>query len=156
MALFDVTDPNNPKELYSEKIGERGTSSEILYNHKSLLFSKERNIIAFPITVAEEDYKTKFQGAIIYGLDLQNGFQLKGKIAHQEITNNYRDYDYYKSVERILYIKDTFFTFSKKLIKATNINTMQGVGEVEIEISEQVDRIYFDVEEPMIEDQIIE
>ena len=42
MALFDVTDPNNPEEMYSVDIGDKGTYSEILNNHKALLFSKEK------------------------------------------------------------------------------------------------------------------
>ncbi|MGL5831420.1 MAG: beta-propeller domain-containing protein [Candidatus Altimarinota bacterium] len=53
MALFDVTDPNNPKELFKENIGDQGTYSELLYNHKALLFDKEKNLMAFPITVTE-------------------------------------------------------------------------------------------------------
>ena len=76
MALFDVSNPKNPKELHSVDIGDRGTYSEILDNHKALLFSKEKNIIAFPIRISEEigEYttKSKFQGAIVYGLDLEN------------------------------------------------------------------------------------
>lgn len=50
MGLFDVSDPNNPKELFSENIGDQGTYSELLYNHKALLFDKEKDLIAFPIT----------------------------------------------------------------------------------------------------------
>lgn len=81
MALFDVSDVSNPKELYSVKIGDIGTYSELLYNHKALLFSKEKNIIAFPITVREKQNSSKyyrkvtFEGAIIYGLSLENGFE---------------------------------------------------------------------------------
>ena len=136
MALFDVTDPNNPKELYSVDIGEKGTYSELLYNHKALLFSKEKNIIAFPVSISKETgkYNTnlKFQGAIVYGLDLEKGFTLKGTIAHMEIENGYRDYDYEKAVERIIYIKDNLYTLSKSLIKSTDMNTMQEKSELEI------------------------
>ena len=138
MALFDVTDPNNPKELYSVDIGEKGTYSEILNNHKALLFSKEKNIIAFPISISEEEgnYRTKlkFQGAIVYGLDLENGFNQKGTIAHMQIQDGYRDYDYTKAVERIIYINDSLYTLSESLIKSTNMNNMQEEGSVEIEI----------------------
>ncbi len=140
MALFDVTDPNNPKELYSVDIGEKGTYSEILNNHKALLFSKEKNIIAFPISISEEagNYRTKlkFQGAIVYGLDLENGFNQKGTIAHMQIQDGYRDYDYTKAVERIVYINDSLYTLSESLIKSTNINNMQEEGSVEIEVEE--------------------
>jgi len=130
MALFDVTNPTNPKELYSVDIGEKGTYSEVLRNHKSLLFSREKNIIAFPISIRGEigEYSTtlKFQGAIVYGLDLEKGFTLRGTIAHIKIEDDhYVDYDYLKEVERIIYIKDNLYTLSKGMIKATNMNTME-------------------------------
>jgi uncharacterized secreted protein with C-terminal beta-propeller domain len=53
MGLFDVTDPTNPKEMFNEVIGDQGTYSELLYNHKALLFDKEKNLIAFPISVTQ-------------------------------------------------------------------------------------------------------
>ena len=137
MALFDVSNPNEPKELYSVDIGERGTYSELLNNHKALLFSKEKNIIAFPVSISEETgvYRTKlkFQGAIVYGLDLEKGFELKGKISHQEIEEGYLDYDYKKEVERIIYVNDSLYTLSQSLIKATDMNTMEGQSELKIE-----------------------
>jgi len=136
MALFDVSNPTKPKELYSVDIGEKGTYSELLNNHKALLFSKEKNIIAFPVSISEEvgNYRTKlkFQGAIVYGLDLEKGFNLKGTIAHQEIENGYIDYDYSKNVDRIIYINDSLYTLSESLIKATNMNTMEEQGTLEI------------------------
>lgn len=137
MALFDVTNPTSPKEMYSMDIGERGTYSELLYNHKALLFSKEKNIIAFPISISEgENYHSnlKFQGAIVYGLDLENGFNLKGKIAHMQITEGYNDYDYTKEVERIIYIDNNLYTLSEGLIKATNMDNMEEKGSIEIKI----------------------
>ena len=130
MAMFDVTDPNNPQELYNVKIGEKGTYSELLYNHKALLFSKEKNIIAFPISITDNDYKVTFQGAIVYGVSLEKGFELKTKI-----SNSATDYDRYYSrnrVERIIYIKDTLFTISNALIKAVDLNTFETKGSIEL------------------------
>jgi len=123
MSLFDVTDPSNPTEMYTVKIGEKGTYSEILYNHKALLFSKEKNIIAFPVSITESDYNVTFQGAIVYDISLEEGFKLKGKISNtaNEIDRYYGGYN----VERIIYIKDTFYTLSERLIKATDMNTME-------------------------------
>lgn len=135
MALFDVTNPNKPQELYSIDIGDQGTYSELLYNHKALLFSKEKNIIAFPINIKEEEddtTKLKFQGAVVYGLDLENGFTLKGQIAHMQITDGYNNYEHTKQVERIIYINDSLYTLSESLIKATDINTMEEIANIEI------------------------
>jgi len=150
IAMFDVSDVANPKELFTEKIGDRGTTSELLNNHKALLFSKERNLMAFPVTVMEVDKADKgisqnqapqygqftFQGAYVYNINLAEGFKLKGKITH--ITNDeYMKagaywYDSSKNVERILYINDDLYTISKGLIKANDINTLKAKGELEI------------------------
>jgi uncharacterized secreted protein with C-terminal beta-propeller domain len=98
IALFDVTDVANPTMMFKETIGDRGTSSELLYNHKALMYDKARNLFAFPVEVSELTPEQKadtsrqssaygepvFQGAYVYTLDLTNGFQLKGKIKHYD------------------------------------------------------------------------
>lgn len=142
MALFNVSDVNNPKELYNIKIGDKGTYSEVLYNHRALLFSKERNIIAFPITITENDNvsnnnsRLTFQGAIVYGLDLNSGFNLRGKISHTQVASGFKDYNYTKAINRIIYIRDNLITASFGLIKSTNINTMKDTSSIEIVIEE--------------------
>ncbi len=128
MALFDVTDPENPKEMYKIDIGEKGTYSSLLNNHKALLFSKEKNIIAFPISITENNYKVTFQGAIVYGLDLEKGFEEKGRITHykQDIDKYY----YNNGVERIIYINDNLYTLSRNQVKSTNMQTMEETGKL--------------------------
>ena len=42
MSMFDVSDVENPKEMFSVDIGENYTSSEITYNHKALFYHKNR------------------------------------------------------------------------------------------------------------------
>jgi uncharacterized secreted protein with C-terminal beta-propeller domain len=54
MALFDVSDVANPKQKFAENIGDRGTDSELLRNHKALLFDKEKELLAFPIRIQEK------------------------------------------------------------------------------------------------------
>lgn len=128
MALFDVSDVSNPKELYSVKIGDIGTHSELLYNHKALLFSKEKNIIAFPITVREKQNssryygKTTFEGAIIYGLSLENGFEERARISRTE--------DFL--IERIIYIDNNIYALAQDLVKIIDMNTMESIGEIKL------------------------
>lgn len=130
MAVFDVTDPNEPKEMFSEKIGEQGTYSEILNNHRTLLCAKDKNIIAFPINITNEENKLEFQGAIAYGFDLESGFSLKGKIAHFDI--NKKAYKYEKTVNRIIYIDNSIITLSEELAKSTNLENMKEQSKLEI------------------------
>jgi uncharacterized secreted protein with C-terminal beta-propeller domain len=53
LSLFDVTDVNNPKQLAKYVIGDRGTDSPILWNHKAFLFDKSKNLLVIPANVAE-------------------------------------------------------------------------------------------------------
>ena len=149
IAVFDVSDVNNPKEKFKETIGDRGTDSELLRNHKALLFSKEKNLLAFPITVVNtkarnleelisgnESYQTVWQGAYVYSLDLKNGFKLKGRITHilEEEYKKSGDYWYSseKNIERLLYIDDTLYTLSKAMFKAHTLSDLKEIKTLEI------------------------
>ncbi|MEN8904806.1 MAG: beta-propeller domain-containing protein, partial [Clostridiales bacterium] len=59
MALFDVSDVSNPKQKFQEIIGDRGSDSELLRNHKALLFMKEKNFLAFPLTITKNNDNIK-------------------------------------------------------------------------------------------------
>lgn len=140
LSLFDVTDVSNPVEKHKEVIGSRGTDSELLRNHKALLFSKENKLLAFPVTVYEStdsasdsfttgSGKFTFQGAYVYRLDLATGFDRKASITHigEEEKKKAGDgwYGSDRNVERILYIGDTLYTLSKGMIKANDLLTFK-------------------------------
>ena len=57
MALFDVSDVENPKQISSVVIGDSRTTSAILTNPKALLFSKEKELIAIPVNNYKEDFE---------------------------------------------------------------------------------------------------
>jgi uncharacterized secreted protein with C-terminal beta-propeller domain len=135
MALFDVTDVSRPKELFKEVIGDRGTDSELLRNHKALLFSKEKNLLAFPVTVVEnksDNSNTTFQGAYIYNIDLQKGFTLRKKVTHitdeEYLKAGYYWYNSESNIQRILYIKDVLYTLSESMIKAFEIKDLKEIN----------------------------
>lgn len=149
IAIFDVSDVSNPKEMFKEIIGDRGTYSELLNNHKALLFSKDKNLLAFPITVEriknkQEDQSVspqygefEFQGAYVYNIDLINGFKLKGKITHISDDEYLKSGSYWynddKNVQRILYIRDKLYTLSNGMIKANNMEDLKEVNSLVIQ-----------------------
>lgn len=147
IALFDVTDVANPKEMFTEVIGDRGTESPLLQNHKALLFEKDRNLLAFPVTVAKiTDAQRQqqgdmvygphvFQGAYVYELTLDDGFDLQGKISH------YSDEDYLKAgdnfylggkkdVQRIIRIGNSLLTVSAGMVQSHTEAGLQEEGSV--------------------------
>jgi len=147
VALFDVTDVNNPKEKFVETIGDRGTDSDLLYNHKALLFSKEKELLAFPVTVTEvsndnpdslEYGNFSFQGAYVYHLDLETGFDLEKKITHLSDDDYLKAGDYWydgnSNIQRIIYIEDTLYTISNSKIKAHSLETYKEINSVNIPV----------------------
>jgi uncharacterized secreted protein with C-terminal beta-propeller domain len=43
LSLFDVTDVSNPIEVAKVEIGDRGTDSPALYDHKAFLFNRDES-----------------------------------------------------------------------------------------------------------------
>lgn len=124
MTMFDISDINNPKEMYTQKIGNSNTNSELTYNHKALYFSKERNLIGFPVTTYNKNIKYKAQ---IYNIDLNSGFILKGEIEHTSETPS-EIQEYKNEIDRVLNIGNVIYSVSENQIRATDINTMTQIG----------------------------
>ncbi len=147
ISMFDVTDVTNPKELFVEIIGDRGTDSEVLNNHRALLFSKEKNLLAFPVgvyTVLPEEKNNElsygvfdFQGAYVYNIDMSKGFNLVGKLTHLDKADNLKagmyDGDYSKYIRRLLYIGDDLYTLSNSMIKANSLKDLSEKGSVKLD-----------------------
>jgi uncharacterized secreted protein with C-terminal beta-propeller domain len=148
IALFDVSDPTNPKEVSKYNIGDRGTDSYALQDHKAFLFNKEKQLLVVPILLAQIE-KSKyangevpgnaygdytFQGAFVFNLNLENGFQLRGKISHANPEDLAKSGYYYggESVKRSAYIENSLYTVSDKLVKASDLGTLQKVSEAKL------------------------
>ena len=151
MALFDVSNINNPIKIADTKIGDKYTRSAILTNHKALLFSKEKGIIAIPVNTYEKEleitssngdlsslessYTTnskeyKTEGYLVYGINLDEGFIPKGFIEHSEVdSKSYSGTNLIRGV----YIKDWLFTVSQGMIKVNKLDTLEQVASVLIE-----------------------
>lgn len=137
LAIFDVSDVSHPIQQFTENIGGKGTYSEVLDNHKALLFDKDKNLLSFPVNVMsynETTYYSKFefQGAYVYGIDLNKGFVLKGKITHADKGVNAKELNPENYINRILYIDNTLYTLSNSKIKANDINTLNEIEELKI------------------------
>lgn len=132
IALFDVTNVAQPVEKSHLILGSSGSWSEVLNNHKALLFSKEKNLFALPVSLYEglgRDNRFAFQGAYVYSVDPAKGFVLKGKSTHltdAEIRDtDLKWYDQQKDVKRILWIGETLYTLSDYGIKAHDLDTLK-------------------------------
>ena len=148
MALFDVSNINNPIKISDTQIGDKYTRSAILTNHKALLFSKEKGIIAIPVNTYEKEleisstngdlsslessYTTnskeyRTEGYLVYGINLEDGFVPKGFIDHSETDpKSYSGTNLIRGV----YIKDYLFTVSQGMVKVNKLDTLEQVASV--------------------------
>ncbi len=150
IAIFDVTDVTKPVEMSKVTIGDRGTDSELLRNHKALLFSREKNLLALPVNVMTIDKPNSaagqkipeygsfsFQGAYVYNIDLKHGLQLKGTITHLSTEDYQKAGNHWdvpsRSIERILYIGDNLYTLSPDLIKTNQLNDLKEMQALSLE-----------------------
>jgi uncharacterized secreted protein with C-terminal beta-propeller domain len=144
VALFDVSDVKNPKELDVFAIGGSGTDSEVLWDHKALMFNKEKNILSIPIWeqmpydepvpldggVSRPYLEPKvWRGFYVFGIDVNDGFSLKGKVDHTS-DNNYYWYGY---GSRSFYIGDVLYTVSPNLMKMNDLNDIEHeINQIEL------------------------
>jgi inhibitor of cysteine peptidase len=133
IALFDVTNVSNPTTIDVETIGKQGTDSEVLSDHKALLFDKQRNLLSLPIS----DYgqQTYVDGRYVepktwrgfYVFDVNgSGFTLKGKIEHSNGTG----YEYFGYGSRSFYIDDILYTVSPNLMKMNKLSDLHEVNQL--------------------------
>jgi uncharacterized secreted protein with C-terminal beta-propeller domain len=152
ISLFDVSDVSNPQEIDKLEIGDRGSDSPVLWDHKAFLFDKSRNLMVIPVLEAKVD-ETKYsaeelawaygepvyQGAYVFHVSVDGGISLQGRITHIEnIADPEKEYYYYYSpfaVERCLYIEDVLYTISQAKIKMNNLNSLGYINEVELPYS---------------------
>jgi inhibitor of cysteine peptidase len=149
ISLFDVSDVNHPVEISKYEIGDRGTDSPILYDHKALLFDKSRNLLVIPVLVAEIDEsqypqgvpsnaygQPVWQGAYVFNISLSQGIQLRGRITHIENgadLGQWYSYSYSPfSIQRSLYIGDVLYTISNAKIMMSNLDNLDYINEVEL------------------------
>jgi uncharacterized secreted protein with C-terminal beta-propeller domain len=151
IALFDVSDVSNPKEIGKYEIGDRGTDSPVLWDHKAFLFDKSRNLLVIPVLVAEIDESEYpegvppsaygeyvWQGAYVFDISLDQGLQLKGRITHIESPAELEEGYYYSysplSVTRSLYIDNVLYTISDAKIMMNNLENLDYINEVKLPV----------------------
>jgi uncharacterized secreted protein with C-terminal beta-propeller domain len=136
ISLFDVSDVSNPVEIDKYEIGDRGTGSAVLRDHKAFLFDKSRNLLVMPVSVVERGKGFVWQGAYIFDISLDEGLVLKGRITHLEDDPDLMKNGYYFSspfsVKRSLYIDNVLYTISDKKIKMNSLEDLEQINEIEL------------------------
>lgn len=137
LALFDVTDVNNPILAGKAEIGEAGSDSEALRDHKAFLFDRSSSLLVIPVReVLNIERKGEiytsyapavWEGAYVFSVNPDTGFTFKGKVTHENAdTTNYY-WDSLGSVRRSILIGDGLFTISGREVV---VSDREHIGEV--------------------------
>jgi len=152
ISLYNVADATNPKEIAKYEIGDRGSDSPILRDHKAFLFDEERNLLVIPVSVAKIN-KSKYpegvppftcgnlvwQGVYVFHISLtfKEKILLRGKITHIE---NGDVHNTLRHIKRVLYINGNLYTISDGKIEVHSLGDLTEIGELQFkEWGRQID-----------------
>jgi inhibitor of cysteine peptidase len=140
ISFFDVTDRSNPKEIAKYEIGDRGSDSPVLRDHKAFLFDREKNLLVIPVSVTEMKEngappyvygRNMGQGAYVFtiSLALQEKLVLRGTITHIENGNVDNTSSH---ITRTLYIGEVLYTISDSKIKMNSLLDLTEINELNL------------------------
>lgn len=142
VSLFDVSNVSDPKQVSSFVIGDRGSDSSVLTDHKAFLFDRSKNLLVIPVLVAKIDpaqysgqvpswaYGTPiWQGAYVFNITLTDGLVLRGNITHQQgafVWNSGFD------VKRALWIENVLYTVSDKKVEMNSLDDLTLIKDIDL------------------------
>lgn len=161
VSLFDISDFNQPREVSTILLGGIGSYADVLYNHKNLLFSREKNLIAFPATLTArdaDDPKTyrqpSYQGLLVLGLSADRQLVLRGHVTHfdklgdpfgpeQPLSEKEMQAFFgHDAVYRAAWIGDTLLTLSGRQVRSASLDGFTALGKVELPGYDDVNQGY--------------
>ena len=131
MSMFDISDMENPKEIFNVDIGDEYAESEVTYNHKALFYKETEDLIGFPVTYRNNNFRNYENGFVIFKIDIENNEFEK----YAEVLQNL---DYKKQVDRIIYIDENIYTLAKSIIVKYDLNTLEKLAELDLKTEEPI------------------
>jgi uncharacterized secreted protein with C-terminal beta-propeller domain len=145
LSLFDVSDVRQPTEVAKLLLGNRGSSSPVLYDHKAFLYIREARLVVLPaslVTYTEPSdgsdvppwtYGTEtWQGALVISVNPEGGFEVLSQITHVPVEEEAcLGYGYGpNAVFRSFYIGAYLYTISPTTMKAHNLADFTEAGSL--------------------------
>lgn len=133
LSIFDIRDFDNPKLIHQEVIGDRGTWSEALYNHKAITFLPSEKLLAIPVDMYKTSKDAKpdeyghydYSGLFIYRLSTEEGFLHLGTVKTHESDSTY----YVTPWTRGIFMDDHVFAVQQDAIRSALFDA-NGVSDI--------------------------
>jgi len=139
VSLFDVHNPVKPTEVAHFIIGDRGSDSIALRDHKSVLLDLSLSLLVIPVEVAKVPPNTPsntygsivWQGAYVFRLT-PDELSFRGGITHlpSEMSPGWVSNSHF--VTRSLYIGSVLYTLSQQTIKMNSLSDLSDLGSVQL------------------------
>lgn len=129
LALFDVSDLTNPIEQDKEILGDSGTYSQAIHNHKAFFIYKEKNLYGFPIDYMRENNYNVIPNftAAMFKVTAENGIELLG---HLNSENSSSDWD--NMAQRIIYVGTSLYLIRNRVIESYNLEDLSYINNVKL------------------------
>ena len=141
VSMFDVSNPTEPKETSKYLMGDRGSDSPALRDHKAVLFERSLNLLVIPVMLAMQASNSTtsswgmnpvvWQGAFVFHV-ASNEISFRGGITHLPkltvpgyVNNSYL-------VTRSLFIGNVLYTLSHQLIRMNSLTDLSDLGSVQL------------------------
>ncbi len=141
LSLFDVTDPSHPIDTSDYFVGDRGSDSPALTDHRSVLFDQSLNLLVIPLSIALNQTTATctwcynppvWQGAYVFNVSVSNGIVLRGNVTQiptgQLPTWNNSGF----FVTRALYIGSVLYTVSNNMVKMNSLSDLTELNSVSL------------------------
>src|SRR6266571_4813821 len=141
LSLFDVTDPGHPIDTSDYFVGDRGSDSPALTDHRSVLFDQSLNLLVIPLSIALNQTTATctwcynppvWQGAYVFNVSVSNGIVLRGNVTQiptgQLPTWNNTGF----FVTRALYIGNVLYTISNNMVKMNSLSDLTELNTVSL------------------------
>jgi uncharacterized secreted protein with C-terminal beta-propeller domain len=126
-SLFDISDKGKPKEISKYVVGDSGTWSEALNNHKAIMIDTARENAAIDAYIGYEDGRTGGgQGAVVMNYD-GNKLTLKGILGSKDSGVYGNDIPY---ARRILYIGDELYYVQDSRITSYDYDNLKEIDSL--------------------------
>jgi len=141
LSFFDVTDPSHPIDTSDYLVGDRGSDSPALTDHKSVLFDRSLNLLVIPLSIAQAQPSATctwcynppvWQGAYVFNVTVQNGIVFRGGITHLPTGQlpSWNNSSFF--VTRALYIGSALYTISNNMVKVNSLSNLTELNSVSL------------------------
>ena len=118
----------NPIEADVESIGDQNTQSDLMYNPKVFLLDEARGLLTIPVYHwggdTDEHKAEELNGMMVFGMT-------KEAIDYKGTITNPNNRDYYRQLERAVFIGDVFISVSYEGIQSNKMDGLELIDSLE-------------------------